>query len=67
MLRKMYLVPAEKYSETPKKHSPPISEAPQHTQSLSPQPMQKEKKKKKKKTKKEEDKKTETTPLRKMG
>jgi len=62
MLRKMYLVPAEKYSEAPKKHSPPISEAPQHTQSLSPQPLQKEKKKKKKKTKKEEDKKTETTP-----
>ena len=52
MLRKMYLVPAEKYSEAPKKHTPPISEAPQHTRSLSPQPPHKKKKTKKKKTKK---------------
>ena len=52
MLRKMYLVPAEKYSEAPKRHSPPISEAPRHTRSLSPQPPQKKKKKKKKKSKK---------------
>jgi len=59
MLRKMYLVPAEKYSEVPKKHSPPIPEVPK-TQSLSPPPQKK--KKKKKKTKK-----TETTPQRKIG
>ena len=58
----MNLVPAEKYSEASKKHSPPISEAP-NTQSPTPQPPQK--KKKKKKTKKKKTKKTETTPYEK--
>jgi len=58
----MYLVPAEKYSEAPKKHSPPISEAP-NTQSLSPQPPQKQKKKKKK-TKKKKTKNRNDTPTK---
>ena len=44
----MYLVPAEKYSEVKKKHSPPIPEAP-NTQPLSPPPQKKKKKKTKKK------------------
>jgi len=60
----MYLVPAEKYSEAPKKHSPPISEDPQHTQSLSPQPPHK-KKTKKKKTKKKKTKKQKRHPYEK--
>ena len=57
----MYLVPAEKYSEAPKKHSPPISMAP-NTQSLSPPPQ---KKKKKKKTKKKKTKKQKRHPYEK--
>ena len=59
----MYLVPAEKYSEAPKKHSP--SEAPQHTRSLSPRPPQKKKKKtKKKKTKRKKTKNRNATPTK---
>ena len=65
MLLKMYLVPAEKYSEAPKNYYPPISEAPQHTQSLSPRPPHKKKKTlKKKKTKKKKRKKRNDTPTK---
>jgi len=67
MLRRMYLVPAEKYPAVPK-HSSPTPQAP--TQSLSPpsppQPPQKKKLKKKKKKKRRRQKNRNAT-LRKMG
>jgi len=43
----MYLVPADKYSAVPKKHSSSITEAPTQSLSSPSQPPQRKKKKKK--------------------
>jgi len=63
----MYLVPAEKYSEAPKKHSPPISEAP-NTRGLYLLDLRKRRRRRRRKRKRKgRRQKTETPPLRKMG
>ena len=62
MLRKMLLVPAEKYSEAPKKIFPYyIRGPPKHTDSISSTSAKEEEKE----DEKEEDKETETTPYEK--
>ena len=63
MLRKMYFVPAEKYSEARKNILLLYPRPPTHTVSISSTSAKEEEKE----DEKEEDKKTETTPLRKMG